>query len=64
MANSNQCYPYCSIWGRLELARAYVVPQTFCGTFNLDQALSTGTLFPELLRPYRKKEGSACTKIK
>jgi ABC-type uncharacterized transport system permease subunit len=55
MVNSNQCYPNCNIWGRLELARTYVVPQTFCSTFPLNKALSTGTLYPELLRPYQKR---------
>jgi len=38
----------------LELARAYVLPQTYTRAFSPEEALKQGTLFPELVRPYVK----------
>lgn len=37
---------------RLPPAMAYVPWQTFGRTFDLDQALRTGTIFPELNKPF------------
>lgn len=36
----------------LELATAYVPPQVLREMYSLPEALSKGTLFPELYRPY------------
>lgn len=36
----------------LKLARAYVVDQPYCDTFNLDEALRKGVLFTNLYTPY------------
>ena len=37
---------------RLPVAMAYVPWQTFGRTFDLDHALQTGTIFPELNKPF------------
>ncbi len=39
----------------ISLATAYVPPQVFNNMYPLPDALSNGTLFPELLRPYIAK---------
>ena len=36
----------------LPVAMAYVPRQTFGRTYDLDQALSVGTIFPELNKPF------------
>ena len=37
----------------LRYANAYVVPQTLNSTFSPMEGLSNGTMFPELVSPYR-----------
>lgn len=39
-----------------ELARAYIKFQTMNQVYNQREALKMGTLFPELLRPYKQNE--------
>ena len=41
----------------LQLARAYVLPQTYTKVFPPEEALREGTLFPELVMPYRAGKG-------
>ncbi|MBS6118264.1 MAG: spore coat associated protein CotJA [Clostridiales bacterium] len=41
----------------LEPAMAYVPCQTFGDTFPLDRALSAGTIFPVLCKPFCGKRG-------
>lgn len=36
-----------------ELARAYVIPQCYSKVFSPAEGLRKGTIFPELMRPYR-----------
>lgn len=43
----------------LEPAMAYVPCQEFTETFNLPYALSVGTIFPQLCKPFCGKRGSA-----
>ncbi|MBP2032236.1 hypothetical protein J2Z42_000901 [Clostridium algifaecis] len=38
----------------LQLARAYILPQPFVGLLPLDKALKSGTIFPNLVKPYMK----------
>ncbi|MGB9791954.1 MAG: spore coat associated protein CotJA [Thermacetogeniaceae bacterium] len=40
----------------IKLATAYVPPQWFRESFTLSEALSKGTLFPELYMPYRYRD--------
>lgn len=51
MENSNSCL------ADMPLAMAYVPMQTFCSTFDLCSALKTGTIFPELCKPFCGKRG-------
>lgn len=39
-----------------ELARAYIKFQVMNQVYNQREALRMGTLFPELLRPYKQNE--------
>lgn len=57
MMNFYPGFPYENIFGRPALTEAYVMPQIFCRMYSLPEALTAGTLFPELARPYLK-EGS------
>lgn len=36
-----------------ELARAYILPQTYSRTWSPAEGLMKGTIFPELYRPYQ-----------
>ncbi|MGI6538645.1 MAG: spore coat associated protein CotJA [Caldicoprobacterales bacterium] len=38
------------------LARAYVPDQQYSKTFSPEEALHQGTLFPELVNPYKKMD--------
>lgn len=37
-----------------ELAQAYIIPQVYRGGYTPKEALSKGTFFPELYRPYNR----------
>lgn len=39
----------------LELARAYILPQPYIGLLPLNEALKSGTIFPNLVKPYKRK---------
>lgn len=45
------CFPQ-DDYNALPYATAYVRPQTYRGTFCPDEALASGTAFPELMSPY------------
>ncbi|HHY83061.1 MAG TPA: spore coat associated protein CotJA [Clostridiales bacterium] len=47
--------PYPPEHQNLQLARAYVLPQTYTKAFPPEEALKQGTLFPELVMPYDKR---------
>ncbi len=46
----------------VELARAYIPYQRYMNSFSPMEALEHGTMFPELVRPYKPKEerGPCC----
>ncbi len=44
--------------GQFPIAMAYVPWQRFGQTYNLDQALCAGTIFPELNKPFCGKRGN------
>lgn len=48
---------YCSDFGRMPIAMAYVPWQRFGRTYDLNQALQIGTIFPELNKPFTGKGG-------
>ncbi|MFZ5975596.1 MAG: spore coat associated protein CotJA [Bacillota bacterium] len=48
-----QCMQEEELCPGLPLAQAYVRPQTYCRTFSPQEALKCGTLFPELVSPYK-----------
>ena len=43
--------------GQFPIAMAYVPWQRFGQTYDLSKALSVGTIFPELDKPFRGKRG-------
>ncbi|MCT4566554.1 MAG: spore coat associated protein CotJA [Maledivibacter sp.] len=50
----------CTLTGKCELARPYIMNQPFTKIYPLEEALMRGTIFPDLYRPYvnrEKKEG-------
>ncbi len=60
----SKCYPppmpyrpeYPSMGGRQELAEAYIPYQQYTTSFPPMEALEMGTMFPELVRPYTKRD--------
>jgi len=44
------------MWRKVELAEAYIPYQWYTTSFSPMEALMAGTMFPELVRPYEKKE--------
>lgn len=46
----------CTLAGKCELARPYIMNQTFTKTYPLEEALMRGTIFPDLYKPYINKE--------
>ncbi len=51
-----ECVPQETSIECVRLAEAYVPFQKFCGTWSPVKSLLTGTAFPELFSPYRKRE--------
>lgn len=51
-------YPACdSVQDGLTVTMAYVPWQYFCKTYDLDEALRVGTIFPELNKPFYGRGG-------
>lgn len=50
----------CDIDGEVSLAMSYTPVQTLKNTYGAVQALRTGTLFPELDKPFLAEEGGDC----
>lgn len=48
VSNGTACENVCAY----PIAMAYVPPQTFQTTFDLNQSLEVGTIFPELHKPF------------
>ena len=46
------CAPVCENICAYPIAMAYVPMQTFQTTFDLNQSLEVGTIFPELCKPF------------
>jgi hypothetical protein len=55
--NSN-CMPSPTMFPKmnLQLARVYIPLQPFIGLLPLNEALKQGTIFPNLVMPYKKAE--------
>jgi hypothetical protein len=41
---------------KLQLARAYIVPQPYIGLLPINEALKQGSIFPNLIMPYKNKK--------
>ena len=52
---SNPKHPNPPMEPNLQLARAYVLAQQYTRVFPPEEALRQGTLFPDLVRPYVKR---------
>ena len=52
----NNCIPQETVIRNVRLAAAYVPYQKLCTTFSPIEALSKGTVFPELYSPYEGKD--------
>ncbi|MBA5850055.1 spore coat associated protein CotJA [Clostridium sp. cel8] len=48
--------PSPNMFPKLQLARAYIVPQPYVGLLPLDEALREGSIFPNLVMPYKRKK--------
>jgi len=44
-----------------ELARAYIIPQRYQKVLSPQEGLRKGTIFPELIRPYRPERSETDT---
>lgn len=55
-AQCERCVPQETSIHCVLLATAYVAFQKFCGVWSPCESLLTGTAFPELYSPYRKRE--------
>ncbi len=55
-ARCERCVPQETSIHCVLLATAYVPFQKFCGVWSPCKSLLTGTAFPELYSPYRKRE--------
>jgi hypothetical protein len=55
-AQCERCVPQETAIRCLRLATAYVPFQRYCGVWSPCKSLTTGTAFPELYSPYRKRE--------
>lgn len=55
-AQCERCIPQETSINCVLLATAYVPFQKFCGVWSPCRSLTTGTAFPELYSPYRKRE--------
>ena len=47
-----QTSPVCENISAYPIAMAYVPPQIFQSTYDLNQSLAVGTIFPELHKPF------------
>jgi len=56
---NNSCIPQETLIRNVRLAAAYVPYQKFCTIFSPIEALSKGTVFPELYSPYEGKDKKA-----
>ncbi|HOB89334.1 MAG: spore coat associated protein CotJA [Bacillota bacterium] len=59
-ANKSQESPKTEISGGMngwELARAYIIPQRYQKIFSPQEGLRKGTIFQELVRPYKPDKG-------
>lgn len=56
--NNRMTEGYCSDLERMPIAMAYVPWQRFERTYDLNQALQVGTIFPELNKPFTGKGGN------
>lgn len=56
-AMDDKCTPQETVIENVRLAQAYVPFQIRCTTFDMEEALIKGTIFPPLWDNYKKKKG-------
>ena len=57
--NAEECVGYEKLIKVQCLAAAYIPIQELCRIYNPEEALSRGTLFPDLYMPYKGRKGGA-----
>ena len=65
-ANKSQESPKTEISGGMngwELARAYIIPQRYQKIFSPQEGLRKGTIFQELIRPYKPERSGTDAQV-